>query len=58
MKVHNQTYNEIYYRHVVIIYEKRKQAIKMLISGPDVINHVPLLFDDGSTNLVTDEENN
>ena len=41
-----------------IMYTKRKTAIKMLIYGTDGIDHVPLLFDDGSSNLVTDEENN
>jgi len=42
----------------VIMHKKRKQAIKRLISGTDGIDCVPLLFDDGSSNLVTDEENN
>ena len=40
------------------MHKKRKKAIKMLISGTGGIDHVILLFDDGSSNLVTDKENN
>ena len=42
----------------VIMHKKRKQVVKLPISGPDGIDLVSLLLDDDSSNFVKDEENN